>query len=277
QIYVEEKFGPVTKTGEEEKKRQLADKRVAINYTYTDSSLPTPSTKSEEKPAEEEDDDSDMDLDVCVDVTQLNRDQCTEMNEAAKKYRVPGDNYVNYLYEDHLEQEALRKAKQEEEEKQAISGKKGRRERRQFRERKMISIHRKLSPPRLMRPILKRMTKVTYITSFGGDSDEEDAGAAGEKDSGPRGIFIPITARRHDDTDGKKSASHGAPSISKGLTLGAAAYEAAAKKERESRRRRSRRSSSEDSRGRRKRRNSVRSDSSGSRRRRRRRRSNSRS
>ncbi|CAG0913821.1 unnamed protein product [Notodromas monacha] len=42
QIYVEEKFGPVTKTGEEEKKRQLADKRVAINYTYTDSSLPTP-------------------------------------------------------------------------------------------------------------------------------------------------------------------------------------------------------------------------------------------
>jgi hypothetical protein len=78
----------------------------------------------------------------------MSREQCVEMNDAAHKYEVEGNDYVSFLYEDHNELEELRRARREEEEKQAIAGKKGRRERRQFRERKLMNLHRKLSPPR---------------------------------------------------------------------------------------------------------------------------------
>ena len=78
----------------------------------------------------------------------MTREQCVEMNDAAHKFDVQGNDYVSFLYEDHNEQEELRRARREEEEKQAISGKKGRRERRQFRERKLVNLQRRLSPPR---------------------------------------------------------------------------------------------------------------------------------
>jgi hypothetical protein len=62
QIYMEEKFGPVGKSGEEDKKKQLADKRAAIPYSYDDSAA-TKGTKGEEAEGDEdEDDDSDIDL-----------------------------------------------------------------------------------------------------------------------------------------------------------------------------------------------------------------------
>ena len=60
QIYIEEKFGPVGKSGEEDKKKMLADKRAAIPYAYDDST--GPKGKKVEEVEGEEDDDSDVDL-----------------------------------------------------------------------------------------------------------------------------------------------------------------------------------------------------------------------
>ncbi|CAG0887448.1 unnamed protein product [Darwinula stevensoni] len=94
QIYLEEKFGVIPKTGEEEKKKQLADKRAAIPYNYDegppgptpkDSTLPSSSSK-EQNGDEDDSDLSDIDLDICIDVTQLVTDQCEEMNGQAHNY-----------------------------------------------------------------------------------------------------------------------------------------------------------------------------------------------
>ena len=70
QIHAEEQFGPVHKTGEEDKKKMLASKKAAIGFTYEDSTpsgggVASTSLLSPTMPVEAtEEDDSDSDIDL---------------------------------------------------------------------------------------------------------------------------------------------------------------------------------------------------------------------
>lgn len=87
-----------------------------------------------------------MVADICVDVSQIEPSQAHEMNQVAQKYGLLGADYFSFLTQDFEEAETLRQARKQEEEKAMYSGRRSRRERRAFREKKMIG--RVMSPPR---------------------------------------------------------------------------------------------------------------------------------
>jgi len=70
QIHMEEQFGPVHKTGEDDKKKMLASKKAAIGFTYEDSTPGVATSTSLLSPTmpveatEEDDSDSDIDLGI---------------------------------------------------------------------------------------------------------------------------------------------------------------------------------------------------------------------
>ncbi|KOX81063.1 CLK4-associating serine/arginine rich protein [Melipona quadrifasciata] len=121
---------------------------------------------------------------ICVDVSQIEPSQAHEMNLVAQKYGLLGADYFSFLTQDFEEAETLRQARKQEEEKAMYSGRRSRRERRAFREKKMIG--RVMSPPSYAarespeyNPYRKSSSKsrsrsispvntgqITYITSF---------------------------------------------------------------------------------------------------------------
>lgn len=202
QIYLEEHFGPVVKSTAEEDKKKLADKKVAIGYVYEDSQ---PQLLHHDDDDDDDDDDkkddlSDIDLDVTLDVDQLTADQSAEMNENSTKYGMVGDDFISFLHQDKEETEQLRLAKELEEEKAMYSGRKSRRERRALREKKLQG-RRVTSPPsyaaresptykpfqrthstsRSRSPSPVEADHITFITSFGVGSDEENAADLAKK------------------------------------------------------------------------------------------------
>nr|CAD7261745.1 unnamed protein product [Timema shepardi] len=207
QLYLEEQFGPVPRPNEDKKKR--ANDKAAIPYTYEDT--PTPITEPEEvvegeeikEPQEEEDDDSDIDFDLCVDVSLVNPQQAHELNTCGADYGMTGTDFFSFLTRDVEEKESLRLAREQEEEKAMYSGRKSRRERRAFREKRLKG--RKISPPSYAArtsptydPYRKSTSKsrsrsrsvspvatgqITYITSFGGEEE-----AVGVPKPGPSGL-----------------------------------------------------------------------------------------
>lgn len=193
QIFIDEMYGAVNKSGEEEKKK-LSDKKAAIGYTYEDS---TPAAEKKEE-EEESDEDSDLDvetvdLDVTLDIDTLTTEQKGLLNQCAQTYGMKDEDFVCWLTRDKEEMEEIRLAKMLEEEKAQFAGRKSRRERRAYKEKKLAG--RKLSPPsyaardspkyepyhrrssssrsRSGSPEEPKKTKVEFITSFGGESDEE--------------------------------------------------------------------------------------------------------
>lgn len=124
-----------------------------------------------------------------MDVSQIEPSQAHEMNQVAQKYGLLGADYFSFLTQDFEEAETLRQARKQEEEKAMYSGRRSRRERRAFREKKMIG--RVMSPPSYAarespeyNPYRKSSSKsrsrsvspvnagqITYITSFGGEED----------------------------------------------------------------------------------------------------------
>ncbi|XP_067011375.1 CLK4-associating serine/arginine rich protein [Anabrus simplex] len=205
QLYLEEQFGPVVRPLEGDKKKRNADKNpgAAIPYTYDENSAQEHGENGdeeaggdEEKEEEEEEDDSDIDFDLCVDVTQVGPQQAHEMNLCGSAYGMSGTDFYTFLLNDIEEKESLRQAREQEEEKAMYSGRKSRRERRAFREKRLQG--RKISPPSYaarLSPTYDAYRKspsksrsrsrshspinagqITYITSFGG---EEEDGAAG--------------------------------------------------------------------------------------------------
>ncbi|KAG7199428.1 hypothetical protein KM043_014056 [Ampulex compressa] len=191
QIHLEEQFGSSTKPDSIKDKKKSCN-NVAIGYNYEteepipESVKPLDNLISEEKP---DDEDSDIDLDICVDVSQIEPSQAHEMNLVAQKYGLLGADYFSFLTQDFEEAETLRQARKQEEEKAMYSGRRSRRERRAFREKKMIG--RVMSPPSYAarespeyNPYRKSSSKsrsrstspvntgqITYITSFGGEED----------------------------------------------------------------------------------------------------------
>ncbi|OXU26407.1 hypothetical protein TSAR_009775 [Trichomalopsis sarcophagae] len=191
QIHLEEQFGSSTKPDLVKDKKKSSN-NAAIGYNY-ETEEPIPETPKPADPAavpeEKEDDDSDIDLDICVDVSQIEPSQAHEMNQVAQKYGLVGADYFSFLTQDFEEAETLRQARKQEEEKAMYSGRRSRRERRAFREKKMIG--RVMSPPSYAarespeyNPYRKSSSKsrsrsaspvnagqITYITSFGGEEE----------------------------------------------------------------------------------------------------------
>ncbi|XP_066587182.1 CLK4-associating serine/arginine rich protein [Prorops nasuta] len=191
QIHLEEQFGSSTKIDAGKDKKKSAN-NAAIGYNY-ETEEPIAETVKPADPvvAEEkvDDEDSDIDLDICVDVSQIEPSQAHEMNIVAQKYGLLGADYFSFLTQDFEEAESLRQARKQEEEKAMYSGRRSRRERRAFREKKMIG--RVMSPPSYAarespeyNPYRKSSSKsrsrsvspvnagqITYITSFGGEEE----------------------------------------------------------------------------------------------------------
>ncbi|PNF25018.1 CLK4-associating serine/arginine rich protein [Cryptotermes secundus] len=204
QLYLEEQFGPVTRTNEIDKRKRDkgTSSGAAIPYSYDDNTSGQGPTEEEEvegeeeKEDEEEEDDSDVDFDLCVDVTQVGPQQAHEMNMCGAAYGMSGNDFYTFLTRDIEEKESLRQAREQEEEKAMYSGRKSRRERRAFREKRLQG--RKISPPSYAArtsptydPYRKSQSKsrsrsrshspvnsgqITYITSFGGEEESTDEG-----------------------------------------------------------------------------------------------------
>ncbi|CAK7301503.1 CLK4-associating serine/arginine rich protein [Vulpes lagopus] len=216
QIYIDELYGGLQRPSEDEKKK-LAEKKASIGYTYEDSTVAevekvVEKPEEEESPAEEEsnsdEDEVIPDIDVEVDVDELNQEQVADLNKQATTYGMADGDFVRMLRKDKEEAEAIKHAKALEEEKAMYSGRRSRRQRREFREKRLRG--RKISPPSYARrdsptydpykrspsesssesrsrsrsPTPGREEKITFITSFGGSDEEAAAAAAAAAASG---------------------------------------------------------------------------------------------
>ncbi|KAK2156478.1 hypothetical protein LSH36_212g01013 [Paralvinella palmiformis] len=193
QIYLDELYGSLTTRKNDDKKKN-AENKAAIGFTYEDSTTPVDDNKANAKTAaNDEDGDSDfeeVDLDNIVDIYNLSLDEIALLNQASLKYGMEGNDFYYNLEVDKDEAEALRLAKIMEEEKAQFSGRKSRRERRAFKERRLKD--RPASPPAYAarespkyEPYDKgrstsrsksrspdRPEEFSFITSFGGDGDD---------------------------------------------------------------------------------------------------------
>lgn len=202
---------------------------VAIGYTYEDSTEPAVPTNAAHPSsigggqtnaqltaaaalsaaaagaAGDDDSDSDLDVDVAIDISKIDTAQAHELNACGRHYGMRSNDFYSFLTKDADEADALKVAREEEQEKIMLSGRKSRRERRAQRERRWAG--RAISPPSYAAreeppltggghdeldddgderpdsgdsrsPSPENSGKITYITSFGGD-DEPKSSAAG--------------------------------------------------------------------------------------------------
>jgi len=184
-IDLEEKFGGTTYQGNraKEEKKKSANK-AAIGFIYHDSAPAGPEPDSDSDSMS----DSEPDFDLSVDVMSLGTAQQHEINKIGATYEMGKKDFVKYLARDVEELEEVKMAKDKELEKSNISGRKSRRQRRVLKERRMEG--KAMSPPSYAaRKTSKSKSKsqsrssesesdvgegkVEFITSFGGDSDQE--------------------------------------------------------------------------------------------------------
>lgn len=173
QLYLEEQFGVNAQQIELEKhsKKKGGGSGAAIGYIYDDSTTinndlfgASPSLSSSTttlglvplnstainsvqslSPTECDDSDSDIDVDVPIDITKLDTTQAHELNACGRFYGMQSNDFYSFLTRDADEADALRMAREEEQEKIMLSGRKSRRERRAQRERRFAG--RPSSPP----------------------------------------------------------------------------------------------------------------------------------
>lgn len=217
QLHLEEQYGVNAQQEAERVAAKKAQKSgqtgAAIGYTYEDSTgdYPRPAAtgsasynrRGASPPAEDSDSDSDVDVDVCININKLDVTQGNELNKFGRGYGMLSNDFYSFLTRDADEAESLRLAREEEQEKVLMGGRKSRRERRAQREKKFTK--RFQSPPsyasreedfrdlvsaadaqkrqdtatenesRSPSPVNSGV--ITYITSFGGE-DETPGGSA---------------------------------------------------------------------------------------------------
>ncbi|XP_023162345.1 CLK4-associating serine/arginine rich protein isoform X2 [Drosophila hydei] len=213
QLYLEEQFGANAQLEAERnlgKKKQKSSGGATIGYSYDDvgevptmaigpqpfgSAQPTSSSSSStaappgDKAENSDESDSDMDMDVSIDIGKLDTAQAHELNACGRNYGMKSNDFFSHLTKDADEADALRIAREEEQEKMLLSGRKSRRERRAQKERRIAN--RPFSPPsyaakedqsknkdkdedsesRSPSPAEGGGEKITYITSFGGEDE----------------------------------------------------------------------------------------------------------
>lgn len=159
---MEEQFGINAHEQVEKPKKKTGG--AAIGYTYEDSNDPTPFSQTishvvnnsgasagasggtnASGGAAEEDSDSDLDVDVAIDISKIDTAQAHELNACGQHYGMKSNDFYSFLTKDADEADALKLAREEEQEKIMLSGRKSRRERRAQRERRFAG--RPISPP----------------------------------------------------------------------------------------------------------------------------------
>ncbi|XP_038046755.1 CLK4-associating serine/arginine rich protein-like isoform X2 [Patiria miniata] len=204
QIRVDEMFPDVTGQKPNDDKEKLKGKRAAIGFSYDDGSKEAGEEEDEEEEGEDSqdsDDDSssdtslsDIDIDINVDVDELTDEQKAELNSVGERYGMKPNEYVRMLERDKHELDMQKRFKEIEEEKALYSGRKSRRERRMLVEKRLRARgDDKLSPPsyasrdsptyqdyrhsrsrsRSRSTTPEDTGKVTFITSFGEEQEEE--------------------------------------------------------------------------------------------------------
>uniref|UniRef100_A0A182K1G2 Suppressor of white apricot N-terminal domain-containing protein n=1 Tax=Anopheles christyi TaxID=43041 RepID=A0A182K1G2_9DIPT len=165
------------------------EKASETSATLASSSGPTAARFDE---CMKDDSDSDLDMDVSIDINKIGTNQAHELNGCGRQYGMKSNDFYSFLTKDADEADALRMAREEEQEKIMFSGRKSRRERRAQRERKVAG--RPLSPPSYAAkeeliprtfvetndssrsPSPVNSGKITYITSFGGEEEMQPHG-----------------------------------------------------------------------------------------------------
>ncbi|KAK2707176.1 hypothetical protein QYM36_015007 [Artemia franciscana] len=199
QIFLEEHFGVSYNKPEEEKKKALSSKRIAIGYNYDEGSTSGNAevyapVKIEESNTQEENEEDieDIDLDLAIAVDALSTEQMHTLNQSGQKYGLGRQDFMSLLSNDLTEQEELRLQKIEAEEKLALQGRRTRRERRLLKDLRLAG--RSISPPSYA-----ARSSPKYEAYKGGSSIYLDAGIgedpdAEEKAAGARAFIdaIPV-------------------------------------------------------------------------------------
>ncbi|XP_017849780.1 CLK4-associating serine/arginine rich protein isoform X1 [Drosophila busckii] len=216
QLYLEEQFGANAQLEAErnigKKKQKSSSGGATIGYSYEESrevssvtigpqpfgivsassglvSTTTKTGANVDKAENTDNSDSDIDMDVSIDIAKLDTAQAHELNACGRNYGMKSNDFFSHLTKDADEADALRIAREEEQEKMLLSGRKSRRERRAQKERRIAN--RPFSPPSYAAkedqsqkndededteshspsPVEGVGDKITYITSFGADDE----------------------------------------------------------------------------------------------------------
>lgn len=163
QLHLDEQFGVNAQQLELDKMKKKASNSgnstggAAIGYTYEDDSSEQNSTNAfnsasiiaaaggNSAAAAEESDNSDIDVDVSIDIAKIHTQQAHELNACGRQYGMLSNDFYSFLTKDADEAESLRMAREEEQEKIMLCGRKSRRERRAQREKRFAG--RTISPP----------------------------------------------------------------------------------------------------------------------------------
>ncbi|XP_056645996.1 CLK4-associating serine/arginine rich protein isoform X1 [Diorhabda sublineata] len=188
QLHLEEQFGYT-----EVKYKKDVRTGATIGYNYEDGTVvPTQNIEG----SDHENSDSDLDVDLAINVSKMDTVQANEMNKHGRSYGMSSNDFYSFLINDLEEAEAVKLAREEEQEKALFSGRKSRRERRYHREKRLAN--RTISPPsyaaktsptllnlresksksRTRSPSPDNSGKITYITFFGEDEETPSSSKA---------------------------------------------------------------------------------------------------
>lgn len=196
QLYLEEKFGPVSKSDADDAKKK-SSATAAIPYKYndevaiqTDDSRKYLDIKPITEGSDESEEESEVDFDLSIDISKIGTEQANELNATAHGFGMITNDFYSFLNNDLEEAENIQLARLAEEEKAMFAGRRSRRERRAFRLKALegkalspLSYATRKSPSYTdfnqlssmltsRSPTPENSGQVTYITSFG---DEEPA------------------------------------------------------------------------------------------------------
>lgn len=164
QLHLEEQFGVNAQQLEMDRAKKKSNNSVsgsgggasagaAIGYTYEDDSNDQVSNFNSANiiasaagaNAGQEESDSDIDVDVAIDINKIDTQQAHELNGCGRHYGMLSNDFYSFLTKDQDEAKTLRIAREEEQEKIMLCGRKSRRERRAQREKRFAG--RAISPP----------------------------------------------------------------------------------------------------------------------------------
>lgn len=157
QLHLEEQYGVNAQQLEldkaKKKSNSSANSGAAIGYTYEDDTGEQNSsfnaaniiTSAAGGNTNQDESDSDIDVDVSIDINKIDTQQAHELNGCGRHYGMQSNDFYSFLTKDADEAESLRMAREEEQEKIMLCGRKSRRERRAQREKRFAG--RTISPP----------------------------------------------------------------------------------------------------------------------------------
>ena len=181
-IELEEKYGGKTYQGKKAKDdKKLSSNKVAIGFKYEDSADPELNDAEED---EDSDLDSDEDFDLNLDVTSLDANQVHEINKIGHHFGLERKDVFKFFTKDYEEQEEIKANKAREAEKSSTKKSRRRRNKRLRSTEGYVSptyaLKKESSKSRSRSPSKSSDSesdigeeKIEFITSFGGDSDQE--------------------------------------------------------------------------------------------------------